>query len=245
MAVVYTFQDYVTRVLSLIADGANKLNVEEGGDIDELTKQAVGIYSEHKPHYIKKIITADGTDSYVIDDILGVLWSHSVSRIERIEYPTGNNPPTLFEQNEDWYMYDDGSAQDGSSLELRFLNIPTATAEFIIEFRIEMSLTREGGQNFFHNSYDFTCICHKAAELCCLALAAKFAQTFDTTISADSVQYSNLTRKYQDLALEQRRQYNRMVFGNEDAESQVKAAMIDVDLDLPMSDKGKSLFHND
>ena len=243
MAETYVFQDYVKRTLSLIGDGANKLTVTEGGDVDNLIRQAVNIYSEHKPHYVKKTITSDGTDSYNINDTFGVLWSHSVSRIERIEYPTEGIPPNYLEQGTDWYIYDSGATTDGSSLYLKFIYTPAAGENFIVEFRIEMSLTREGGQNFFHNSVDFTCITYKAAELCFLSLSAKFAQTFDATISADSVQYSNLTRKYQELAKEMRQLYNKLVFGSEDAESQVKAAMLDVDLDLPASDRRGFLFH--
>ena len=243
MAETYVFQDYVTRTTSLIGDGANKLTITEGGDVDNLIRQAVNIYSEHKPHYVKQVILSDGTDSYNINSTFGVLWSHSVSRIEKIEYPTEGIPPNYLEQGIDWYIYDSGAATDGSSLYLKFLYTPASGENFIVEFRIEMSLTREGGQNFFHNSVDFTCITYKAAELCFLSLAAKFAQTFDATISADSVQYSNLTRKYQELAKEMRQQYNKLVFGSEDAESQVKPAMLDVDLDLPASDRRGFLFH--
>lgn len=243
----YTFESYFNRVMSLIGDGANKLTTANDGDIDQLIMQAVAVYSEHKPHYVKKQITSTGADYYNIDDTFGALWSHSISRIEKIEYPIANIPPTYLVAGDDYYVYDTGQSQDGSSLYLYFLYTPTSGDVFTVEFRIEMSLTREGGQNFFHNSLDFACICYKAAELCYLTLASKFAQTFDTTISADSVQYSNLTRKYQDLAKEMRTQYNRMVFGNEDAESQVKPAMVDVDLDLQnkADDAGQSLFHGD
>lgn len=243
----YIFQDYINRISALISDDANKLTKTPDGDLDAMLKQAVAIYSNDKPHYIKRQITSTGATYYNIDTIL-TDWTHNVSRIQSVEYPIGNTPPTLMEEGVDYYLFDDGTNQDGSSLNIYFLYVPSNGEKFTVEYRIDLTLTRDStpAQNFYFNSIDFASICFKGAELACLSLASHYAQSLDTTISADSVSYTNMTAKYQSLARDMRRQYNQLVFGSEDATSVVKPAIIDVDIDLPsQSSGGTFLFHED
>jgi hypothetical protein len=54
-------------------------------------------------------------------------------------------------------------------------------------------------------------VCDYAAALCCQALAAKYAQTSDSSISADAVNYRTKSQEYLSLAKELRKRYDEQV----------------------------------
>lgn len=239
----YTFEDYYNQLVILVKGNTNKLSLSEGGGYDKSILYAASIYNNDKPHFINfKVTHEEGKKDYNLNDTFGGLWSHSCSSIDAIEYPLDNDPPEYLEPKEDYYIYDDGMAQDGSNKVLRFSSAPSG--DFVVKLRIELSLTREGGQNWDHNSFDFTAITTLAAVLACKSLASAYAESVDATISADSVDYKNVSRKYLDLSDDYQKIYNKMVFGDENAEVQVKPAMLDVDLDpIESSSRGSYLFH--
>lgn len=236
----HSYQRYVDKIKAMIKDQASALT---GDDIDLAIAQAVSEYSNDKPFTIKMRIAGNGTSDYRLSTIFGSAWISGYSRITSIEYPAGEMPPRLLEDDE-WLIYDDGQAQDGSNHNLRFLyNSPVNTEFFIVAFLTEMSLPAAGVQNFPDTEEHFTNITLLAAEHCCLLLAAHYTQSSDSTINADVVNYNDKSRKYTRLAWLYKRRYNRNVFGREEIENSHAAAMIDKDVDLSASSGNTFLFH--
>lgn len=238
----HTYQDYIDSINVLVKEETEKLSTF---DKEMILKSAVSKYSKDMPFTVKKEVTGDGTNSYLIASKLGGLWVYGESILRNIEYPTGDTPPTILDQN-DYYIYDDGTAQDGSNLRIIFPNdTPSTSEKFIVDFTIPRSLSANG-QNFPDNEFNFNAICFLAASLSCMILATAFAQSTDSTISADSVQYHEKSRKYTDLARMYLRNYNLMIFGSEDPTSEsAEAAMSDKHIDLPSAFDGNTfLFHS-
>jgi hypothetical protein len=221
----HTYQAYLDELASLIKDDSVKLTTVAGGDLDKILAKAVRDYSGHRSFQVKKKIQGNASSEYVLSTIFGSLWKHGYSVIKEIEYPLGNKPrdildPSLYE------IYDDGTAQDGSNLKLRFTDASLQTSEyFVVEITIEMDLPRAGVQNFPDTDENFSNITVLAAAYACQRLAAAYAQSSDATISADVVNYHDKSSRYQSLARQYLKQYNLAVFGEEEPKDSVVAAM--------------------
>lgn len=243
LAEAHSYQDYLDELASLIKDDPPKLTTTAGGDLDKILAKAVRDYSQHRPFHVRKKVTGNGTSEYVISAIFGSLWKHGYSIIREIEYPIDEKPkvvldPSLHE------IYDDGSAQDGSNLILRFVDSqPAATAFFIAEISVEMSLPRAGTQNFPDTDENFSNITVLAAAYACQRLAAAYAQSSDATITADVVNYHDKSARYQSLARQYLKQYNLAVFGKEEPEASVEAALSSKPMRPTMSDGSAYIFH--
>jgi len=239
----HSFLDYIAELQSLIKDDSAKLTITSGGDLDKILAKAVRDYSGHKPFTVRKKVQGNGTAEYVLATVFGSLWRHGYSSIKEIEYPINNKPKevldvTLYE------IYDDGTAQDGSNLKLRFVDSqPAATAYFIAEISTEMDLPRAGTQNFPDTDENFSNITVLAAAYACQRLAAAYAQSSDATITADVVNYHDKSGRYQSLARQYLKQYNLAVFGKEEPEASVEAAMASKPMYPTDNEGGQTLFH--
>jgi hypothetical protein len=58
---------------------------------------------------------------------------------------------------------------------------------------------------------DFEAVCDYAGALCCEALAARYAQTNDSTIQADAVNYRTKSQEYLGIAKALRKRYDEQV----------------------------------
>lgn len=236
----HTYQQYKDELASMIKDGQTKLS---GADLDLIIAQAVRKYSQDKPYFVKKKVTGTGVSSYLLTTIFGSLWKAGFSQIKSIEHPAGDNPPTMLEED-DYYIYDDGTAQDETNLKLVFTTATPATSEsFSAELSIELDLPTSGTQNFPNTDEHFANITTLAAALACMRLAAVYAQSSDSSISADVVNYHEKTQKYMSLAKQYLSQYKTSVFGSEEDDGP-KAAMIDKDVDLSLSTGRPFVFHS-
>jgi len=222
----HSYQAYVDELASLIKDDATKLTTVAGGDLDKILSKAVRDYSRHQPLQVKKKIQGNATSSYLLTSIFGSFWKHGYSAIKEIEYPLGSKPAEILDQAL-YEIYDDGSAQDGSNLILRFTDAAPAVSEyFVAEISVELDLPRSGLQNFPDTDENFSNITVLAAAYACQRLAAAYAQSSDATISADVVNYHDKSARYQSLARQYLLQYNLSVFGNENPKANVDAAMV-------------------
>ena len=237
----HTYQGYLDKIGALIKDDAAKLSA---ADIAKMLAQAVSDYSIQRPLIVRKKITGNGTASYLLSTVMGSLWVDGHSYIQHIEYPITDTPAVKLLPT-DWEIYDDGTAQDGTNKVLRFVNDqPSATEYFIIQFIAQISLPSAGVQNFPNTDQNFANITLLAAAYCCNVLAAAYAQSSDTTISADVVNYHDKTSKYTSLARVYLKQYNVNVFGQEEPEKQLQAAVVDLDIDLDSEMGGGFIFHS-
>jgi hypothetical protein len=160
-----------------------------------------------------------------LNTILAGLWKYGYSRLFKIEFPQGNDPSSFLE-DDSWDYYDDGSAQDGSNLQLYFIDDqPSTLDKFVIEFNIEPNLPKVGTQNFPDTNLNFSAITTLAASYACDRLATAYAQSTDGTITADVINYHDKSAKYTTLAKEYRKRYRILLFGSEDTKVDVKAAI--------------------
>lgn len=238
----YSRQDYLNEMESLVKPEANKLSAT---DKDRILDRAVYVYTSHSELELAKRIDGANTNSYLLSSILGSLWSYGHTTIERIEYPSGEDEPSMLDA-EDYEIYDDGTAQDGSNLVLRFKNsiAPTSSEKFILTFDLQRNIPLVGSQNFPYSKSDFTAITTLAASIFCAALASAYAQSIETQITADSVNYNEKTRKYLDLARYYMSIYKGIVFGDEESTKDTKPVMKDIDIDLTNALGGSFAFHS-
>lgn len=237
-----TFQSYVDKVQSMIKDGASKLTVTDGGDIDLVIAQAVAVYSKDVPLTLRKKIQGTGSDTYALSTILGSLYVHGVTIVDEVECPAGDNPATFLDPDS-FDIYDDGTAQDGSNLALRFQDTIPTTNYFTVRFTTQRSVPKVGVQNFPDNDQHFAAITTLAASFACAALAAAYAQSIDKAISVDVVEVEAKTRKYMELSRMYLKQYSSLVFSAEEPSSSVSGAIVDKDVDMADMRGSNFLFH--
>ena len=215
------YQAYLDEIASLIQDEAAKLSVI---DVALLLKKAVTDWGRDVPLKVAKKITGTGSNKYLLSTILTGLWKHGYSQIFGIEYPYGLEPPSLL-IDEDWQIYDDGTAQDGSNLQLWLIeNNPSTSDFFVLAFTVEPYI-QVGLQNFPDTNANFSQITTLAAAYACQRLATAYAQSTDASISADVVNYNDKAAKYTTLAKQYFNRYNILVYGQEEPKSSIKAAM--------------------
>jgi hypothetical protein len=188
-------------------------------------------------------VAGDGTQSYNLATMLGSQWRYGYTVLTEVEYPSGDVPATILER-EDWIPYDDGTAQDGSNVVLRFLTYTPAVGEyFVVKFRVQPTVPVVGNQNFPDNDTHFQNVCLLASAYWCMALASAYALSTDSTLTGDVVNYSDKSDKYRRLATMWLERYNQSVFGDENPTSSAAAATVSAKLSQRASDRGSFLFH--
>ncbi len=239
------FQDYLDEIGSMTNDMEHKLSAS---NLISLLKKAVTDWGEDEPLKLKKKIDGTGSTSYVLATILSSLWSHGFSEILSIEYPFGSNPIEIVKRDL-FEIYDDGTAQDGSNLILRFVNdVPASDKHFVLEFTAAPYLSDSVVPNFPNTRLNFSKITTLASAYACQRLATAYAQSVDALITADTVNYNDKSSKYTKLSKEYFARYNHLVFGDENPTATVKAAMSQKEI-TPRSKVGDSptssafLFH--
>jgi len=242
----HTYQAYKDQIQSMIKDltGSDaKLTTSSGGDIEKIIARSIGIYNRDKPWLVSKKVTGNATKDYVLSTIFGSLWTNDYSSIDRIESPLDQLPAAYLEPGE-YTIHDDGTAQDGTNLKLRFYTlIPPTTEFFNVRIRVERVFPPAGVANYPDTMENFTNITTLSAALACAVLAAVYAPSVDQMISLDNVQHNEKTRKYMELAKMYREQYNLAVFGTTDSEKALTPAFVDHDVDLESVSGNRLIFH--
>jgi hypothetical protein len=239
----HTFQSYKDQVSSLIKDDVPKITTTSGGDLEKILARAFSVYNTDKPWLVAKKVPGNGTRDFSLASEFGGLYVPGYSYFEKIEYPLNQTPSNLLE-SEEYEIYDDGTAIDGSNLVLRLNGLAPGVTEYLVAtFRAERDFPPAGVANFPDTDETFYAVTTLAASMACSILAAAYATSKDSTISADVVNYNEKTRKYRDLARDYREQYNLAVFGSAETDRPLSGAYLDVDQDLNASDRGQRLFH--
>lgn len=238
----HSYQAYMDELAMLIKDDIHKLST---ADLQLILAKGLTVYSKDRPLIIRKKIAGTGATDYNLAAMLGSLWTDGYSQISAIEFPAGQNPAVMLE-DDDWTIYDDGTAQDGSNDALRFLNglTPESSEHFIVELYVQLSLPPAGTQNFPDTQENFLNITLVAGMFACFILAAAYAASTDSSIGADVVNYHDKSRKYTDLGKTYERQYNQSVYGQEDPPSTVEPAWADKVEDLRTTPGIPFIFHD-
>ncbi len=183
------------KVDQTVKDTAGKLDPTER---DNFIQEAVKIYSKHRPREVVKDIAGANAYDYSIGTNLAS-WIDDFSIIKSIEYPADQRDPQYIDED-DFIIY-----KKESDLFIRFLaDTPQATEKIRVTYTA-LHILSEALNTI--PLVDQDAVCNLAASLCSGALASYYAQTSDSTIGADSVNYRTKSQEYSSRAKDQKKLY--------------------------------------
>ncbi len=217
--------DYQTLVTNLVRDDTGKI---ANADRDEAIARAVARYSKDRPREKIEDIAAPGGNKLN----LPAGWQAGVSSIIAIEYPIGNTPQDLLDQD----SYTIYSTPTGD--EIKILNAITAAQQVRITYTIRHAVDATPSDTI--RADDREAVCCWAAALLLEQLAAWFTGASDSTIQADSVDRRSKGGEYASRAKSLRARYFAEL--GVDEKRSVAAGVV-VDLDLADSQGRDRLLH--
>lgn len=186
--------DFQTLVTDLVRDDEARISVPQR---DNAIDTAVVRYSSDRPQV--KVVDSAAAGGHAL--ALPAGWEVGFSEIQSIEYPIGQNPPVYYDR-ERFRLY---RKPDGTD-EIRF-DDALPNAQVRVAFSIKHSVVGGGTPADTVPIVDREAVCKYAAAHLCDQLAALYANTQDSTIQADAVQYSNKARERRSQASAYRKQY--------------------------------------
>lgn len=163
--------DYQTLVTALIRDDTGRI---ANADRDEAIARAVARYSKDRPREKIEDLAAPGGNRLT----LPVGWQADFSTLLAIEYPIGQTPAVVIEQD----RYGIYSTPTGD--EIKILDAINAADQVRMTYTIRHQVD---GANDTIRADDREPVCAYAASLALDQLAAWFTGSSDSTIQADSV----------------------------------------------------------
>ncbi len=230
-------EDFLARLDTALQDHAEELQPD---DKERILVQAVVLFSKDKPLTKIKEETGNGT-SYDFD--LPTDWIDGFSNIQgRIEYPADTYQDPNYIESIDWIFFEK-LVSNVTTTFLRFVSFTPASG---YKLRYKYTLP--------HTLNDTTCtvkecdiesVVNLTAALCFWALAAKYAQSTDSTIEADVIDYQRKTDTYTMLAKEKYAMYNSLMGIGAEAKGKAPAtAGVSLkDLDVPFQWEEDMLTH--
>ncbi len=175
--------DIRTKVIGIVSDDSGKL--VNPADYDRNIAAAISQYSKHRPDIRVIDITGNGTHDYALPASGAItIWNDEFSSIKSIEYPVGDVPATLLE-NDEYEIY-----QNPTAKKIRLKNNSPGATE---TFRVTFTILRTDATI---PSADVNALCNLASSLCFEELANAYAQTGDSTIDADSVDHKSKSSEF-------------------------------------------------
>lgn len=211
-----TREDYIARLGSALQDDAEKLSPD---DNSRLLSQAIIIYSKDKPRTLIKEEDGDGSK---YDFALPSDWVEGFSYIVGdIEYPADTYQDPNYIEKIDWKLF----KKLVSAVTTTYLRITSFIPASGYKLRYEYTLphTLDETTNTV-NENDTEAVVALAAALCFWALAAKFAQSTDSTIEADVIDYQRKSDLYATLAKEKLSTYNSLMGLGEESKGAASAS---------------------
>jgi len=225
-------QDYIDAIDQLVG---GDLPLGEGEKVKAI-QMALKRYSKDRPLVVVEDVDGDGGFDYDVADLAS--WSDGFSVIQTVEYPVDDDSPEPNRLQDDaWTIY-----QTPDGIFLRFIeNTPSAAEDFRLVYTALHGFT--GGEDSIDSTvkaFDEEAVQALAAAVFCELLASYYAQTADSTISADSVDHSSRAREYAARA----RAYRGLYFEHLGIKpGEVAADSVTADTDLTPSWQGDKLTH--
>lgn len=169
-------------------------------EIETFLKGAIRGVNIDRPQSLVADIAGDDSADYALPSG----YVRCFSTLEAVEYPAGENPPSLRPEGDDWYVYEDPTQIATEQQRLRFLLSTPQVGETIRIFFTGLYTVEETSSNL--DPRGFEAVLSLALVKAYTALAAKFSQSQDPTILADSVNYQQRVQSF--LFLRQRAQEN-------------------------------------
>jgi hypothetical protein len=191
-----------TKVTALVDSGIIELegdltffhagaSINKTGALDYLD-EAIGVYSKFRP--LERIYTVTVPNPVNVVN-LPQDWETGFSSFNYIEYPAGNIPPALLDENDfEIFLDDDGEYK------LRFTE--TLSGELRISYNISNTFDISNPPIISAPDIDFYCISNIAAGIYLMALASRWGESVSGGLQADTVDYSGKTDRYRRLSKE-------------------------------------------
>jgi hypothetical protein len=196
--------DFETAVASRIQDTANTLST---ADRDVFILQAVKQrYSKDRPRELASDVAGNGTSLLSLPTGPSAEpFEDGFSQIRALEFPIGGIPPTILE-NDTWLLY-----RTPAGLKIQLSSVTPGNSDNVrVTWTCRHTAPTVSVDSTIPDA-DFEAVCDYAGALCCEAMAAKYAQTRDPSISADAVNYRSKSQEYLGLAKALRKRYDDQV----------------------------------
>lgn len=210
-----TQADIRQRIVGLVKDDAARLVVPD--DYDRNLSAALSKYSKHRPAVKVADIAGNGTHDYD----LPAGWVDEFSDIRSIEYPIGDVPASFIDSDE-FEVY-----QTPTAKKIRLVNErPSASESFRVTFTGPRTATTVPDG-------DVDAFVWLTASLCCEELANAYAQSGDSSIAADSVDYKDKSYRFAQRAKRLMQLYKEHLGLKEGDSFPAAAAVADLDIGYP------------
>lgn len=217
--------DYQALVDDLVRDDTGKIVT---ADRDEAIARAVARYSKDRPRTKVEDVSAPGGNKLN----LPAGWQTDFSELRGIEYPIGDVPPSLLEQDS-YSLYSTPSGQ-----EIQLINAINAGQSVRVSYTIRHVVDATPSDTI--RADDREPVCAYAASILLDQLAAYFTGSSDPTIQADSVDRKSKGSDYASRARALRDRYYKDL--GLDEKRNVAAGTV-VDLDMADSQGRDRLLH--
>ena len=233
----YSKEDYLARLETSLQDSAEKL---QPADKSRLLLQAVAIYSKDRPRKVIHELTGDGS-AYDFAMPTDPAWVEGFSTIiDQIEYPADDYQDPQYLEDDQWKFFKK-LVSSVTTTYIRFTSfIPASGKVARFEYIVPHTLN---DTTITIDDNDIEAVVNLTAALCFWALAAKFAQSTDSTIDADVIDYARKTDLYTALAKERLSTYNSLMGIGEDAKGSSQAGIAIKDLDIVYAWREDYLTH--
>jgi hypothetical protein len=204
-----------SKIIGIVKDDSAKLINPD--DYDLKIAEALNIYSKHRPDIAVDDIPGDGGHDYDFPDE----WVEGFSEIKSVEYPLGYVPETLLDADS-YYVY-----QNTTKKQIRLVEVaPAATETFRVTFTIPRTIASilETDEDAF---------CRLGAALCLEDLANAFAQTGDSIINADSVNYRAKSGEFSARAKRCMSFYNKHIGIKNDDTTTAASSVMNMEMNYP------------
>tara|TARA_R110000824_G_scaffold11715_3_gene51308 strand:- start:440 stop:1135 length:696 start_codon:yes stop_codon:yes gene_type:complete len=216
MAIVKTQDDYVTRILDNLDFVASEF-IDRTAIITAL-KTAVDWYSSDKPYEKIHSITGDSTNRYVLPSD----WSDSFSSIIYVEYPIGNENPTLLDL-EDVIVWEDASAKQ---FQFKFIK-PTSADTLLVKYALLHTMSST--TNTVPDA-DFEAVCFLGTAHAAWEVAGRFIRERSSTGGIGGiVNFQTQTNQYKSYAQEMLKHYYQRMGINPKTGSKANLQIFDLD----------------
>lgn len=179
-------------------------------------QEAVREYSNDRPYLLVQKYDGDGNYDYT----LPTSWENDFSYFTSLEYPSGEQVPTMLEADE-YGVYDNGTTR-----KLRFYqHTPGASEDFLVNYATRHTLTSSTNTIPVKDHYAVVSL---AGALCCMALARKLAQSAkgkDINLE-DSAWIWRSVNRYRELGKDLMEKYGKVIGGSPPAVSSGKQLVV-------------------
>ena len=186
----HTLTEAVAQVRRLLRDQSTTVPLIADTDLQAMIGQAVQRYSNDRPLVTVEDLTADGAAETALPDD----WQEGFSVLRQVEYPVDQTPPCVLDPRS-WTLWDGLTGRTILWLDER----PAAGATVRLTYTRQRVLAAQAKDTTVPDA-DWYAVCDLAASIAADALAARYAQTSEPVLGADTVNYRSKQQEWAAIA---------------------------------------------